>query len=71
MHFFNDYSVAYGGLGAVIILLTWFCLTGLTLLLGAETNSEIEVVAAAKRLLELKQGNLTPTDATFASTSTA
>ena len=71
VHFFNDYSVVYGGLGAVIILLTWYHLTGLMLLLGAEINSEIEAVAAAKRLLKLKQGNLTPTDATFGSTSTA
>jgi membrane protein len=62
VHFFNDYSVTYGGLGAVIILLTWFYLTGLMLLLGAEINSEIEAAAAAKRLLKLKQGNLTPTD---------
>ena len=51
VHFFNDYSVTYGGLGAVIILLTWFYLTGLILLVGAEINSEIEAAAAAKRLL--------------------
>jgi membrane protein len=59
VHFFNDYSVTYGGLGAVIILLTWFYLTGLMLLLGAEINSEIEAVAAAKRLLQLEQNDLT------------
>jgi membrane protein len=63
VHFFNNYSVTYGGLGAVIILLTWFYLTGLMLLLGAEINSEIEAAAAAKRLLELKQNNLTATAA--------
>jgi membrane protein len=45
------YSVTYGGLGAVIILLTWFYLTSLMLLVGAEINSEIEAAAAAKRLL--------------------
>ena len=50
LHFFNNYSVTYGGLGAVIILLTWFYLTGLTLLLGAEINSQIEAAAAAKLL---------------------
>jgi membrane protein len=60
VHFFNDYSVTYGGLGVVIILLTWFYLTGLMLLIGAEINSEIEA-AAAERLLKLKRGNLTPT----------
>ncbi len=41
LHFFNSYSVTYGSLGAVIILLTWFYITGLMLLLGAELNSEI------------------------------
>jgi len=60
VHLFNDnYSATYGGLGAVIILLTWFYLTGLMLLLGAEVNSEIEAAAAARRLLKLKQDNLT------------
>jgi membrane protein len=71
VHFFNDYSVAYGGLGAVIILLTWFYLTGLMLLLGAEINSEIEAVAAAKRLLVTEQDNLPSAVATVDSTSTA
>ena len=56
VHFFNDYSAAYGGLAAVVILLTWFYLTGLVLLLGAEINSEIEAAAAAKRLLIARQG---------------
>ena len=46
LHFFNNYSVTYGSLGAVIILLTWFYITGLMLLLGAEINSEIEAAAA-------------------------
>ena len=40
----------YGSLGAVIILLTWFYVTGLMLLLGAEINSEIEAAAAECRL---------------------
>jgi membrane protein len=50
LHFFNNFSVTYGSLGAVIILLTWFYITGLTLLLGAEINSQIEAAAAEKRL---------------------
>jgi membrane protein len=58
VHLFNNYSVTYGSLGAVIILLTWFYLTGLMLLLGAEINSEIEAAAAAKRLLVLEQHDL-------------
>ena len=51
VHLFGNYSVTYGSLGAVIILLTWFYLNGLMLLLGAEINSEIEAAAAAKHLL--------------------
>jgi membrane protein len=50
LHFFNNYSVAYGSLGAVIILLTWFYMTGLMLLLGAEINSQIEAAAVERRV---------------------
>jgi len=50
LHFFNNYSVTYGSLGAVIILLTWFYITGLMILLGAEINSEVEAAAAERRL---------------------
>jgi membrane protein len=53
LHFFNNYSATYGSLGAVIILLTWFYLTGLMLLLGAQVNSEIEAVATEKHLVSL------------------
>jgi membrane protein len=52
LHYFNSYSLTYGSLGAVIILLTWFYITGLMLLLGAEINSEIEAAAAERRLKE-------------------
>ncbi len=52
VHRFNTYTVTYGSLGAVIILLTWFYLTGFMLLLGAEINSQIEAVIASKRVLE-------------------
>lgn len=50
LHYFNSYSLTYGSLGAVIILLTWFYVTGLMLLLGAEINSEIEAAAAECKL---------------------
>jgi membrane protein len=70
VHFFNNYSVTYGGLGAVIILLTWFYLTGLMLLLGAEINSEIEAAAAAKLLLNAQQDNLILASAPDSPTST-
>ena len=50
LHFFDSYSLTYGSLGAVIILLTWFYISGLMLLLGAEINSQIEAAAAQCRL---------------------
>jgi membrane protein len=60
VHLFGNYSLTYGSLGAVIILLTWFYLSGLMLLVGAEINSEIEAAAAAKLLLESQQISLSP-----------
>ncbi|MDP9051073.1 MAG: YihY/virulence factor BrkB family protein [Acidobacteriota bacterium] len=50
LHFFNSYTRTYGSLGAVIILLTWFYLSGLMLLLGGEVNSEIEAAATERTL---------------------
>jgi membrane protein len=50
LHFFNSYTATYGSLGAVIILLTWFYLSGLMLLLGGAVNSEIEAAATEKRI---------------------
>jgi len=41
LHFFNSYSATYGSLGAVIILMTWFYLTGCAILIGGEVNSSI------------------------------
>lgn len=54
VHYFNNFSITYGSLGAVIILLMWFYLTGMALLLGAEINSQIEAAAAERRLLTAK-----------------
>ena len=55
LHFFNNYTVTYGSLGAVIILLMWFYITGLMLLVGAEINSLIEA-AAAEKMLQQQSG---------------
>ena len=55
LHFFNSYSAVYGSLGAVIILLTWFYLSGLMLLLGGQVNSEIEAAATERRLAALAE----------------
>jgi membrane protein len=60
LHFFNTYSATYGSLGAVIILLTWFYLSGLMLLLGGEVNSEIEAAATEKRLATQSTAALIP-----------
>lgn len=38
--------VVYGSLEAVIILLLWFYLTGVTILIGGEVNALIEQAAA-------------------------
>ena len=46
LHYFNSYSATYGSLGAAIILLLWFYITGLALLIGDEINAEIESAAA-------------------------
>jgi membrane protein len=39
--YFQSYTKAYGGLGAVILLLVWFYLTAFSLIMGGEVNSEI------------------------------
>jgi membrane protein len=46
LHFFDSYDATYGSLGAVIILLLWFYLTGAAVLFGAEINSVLEDAAA-------------------------
>lgn len=46
LHFFNNYSKTYGSLGAVMILMLWFYLTGLAFLVGGQINSTIEHAAA-------------------------
>jgi membrane protein len=41
LSFFDSYSVTYGSLGAVIVLMLWFYLTGVAILIGGEVNSEM------------------------------
>jgi membrane protein len=45
LSYFNNYSVAYGSLGALIILMLWFYLTGAAILIGGALNAEIEAAA--------------------------
>src|SRR5262245_6807324 len=40
--YFGNYNETYGTLGAFIVVLTWFYLSGLAILIGAELNAEIE-----------------------------
>ncbi len=47
---FGSYNKAWGSLAAVVILMTWFWLSGVALLLGAEINAE------AERSRELRRG---------------
>jgi membrane protein len=46
LHFFNTYTRTYGSLGALIILMLWFYVTGLAVLIGGQINSTIEHAAA-------------------------
>lgn len=46
LNYFDSYSATYGSLGALIILMLWFYLTGVAILIGGEINSEIENAAA-------------------------
>lgn len=40
LHFFDSYSVTYGSLGALIVLMLWFYLSGVAILIGGEVNCE-------------------------------
>jgi membrane protein len=46
LHFFDSYSKTYGSMGAVIVLMLWFYLTGAAILIGGEINSDVEDTAA-------------------------
>jgi membrane protein len=54
LHFFDTYSKTYGSLGAVIILVVWFYVTGLAFMVGGEINAEIEHAAARRGHPEAK-----------------
>lgn len=44
---FGNFNDTYGALGAVIVLLLWFYLSGFVVLLGAELNAELETSVLA------------------------
>jgi membrane protein len=47
--YFNSFTVTYGSIGAVIILLLWFYLTGIAILVGGEVNAAIDEAVAEGR----------------------
>jgi membrane protein len=53
---FGSYNKTWGALSAVVVLLTWFWLSGVALLLGAEVNAE------AERSRELRRGESAEVD---------
>jgi len=54
LSFFDSYSVTYGSLGAVIVLMLWFYLTGVAILIGGEVNSEVSHKKAQKEFSHKK-----------------
>ncbi|HEX8720658.1 MAG TPA: YihY/virulence factor BrkB family protein [Pyrinomonadaceae bacterium] len=54
LNYFDRYSVTYGSLGAVIVLLLWFYLTGAAILTGGKVNAVIEHAAARRGAPEAK-----------------
>ncbi|GAC1446334.1 MAG: hypothetical protein NVSMB56_04030 [Pyrinomonadaceae bacterium] len=55
LHYFDSYSKTYGSLGAVIVLMLWFYLTGVAILIGGEVNADIENAAAKEGAPEAKE----------------
>ena len=40
--YFDSYSLTYGSLGALIVMMLWFYLTGVAILIGGEVNCEFQ-----------------------------
>ena len=54
LRYVDSYSMTYGSLGGVIILMLWFYLTGVAILIGGKINAEIEAAAAKSGVPEAK-----------------
>jgi len=52
---FDSYSLTYGSLGAVIVLMLWFYLAGVAILIGGKINAEIEGAAAQAGIPQAKE----------------
>ncbi len=55
LSYFDSYSATYGSLGAVIVLMLWFYMTGIAILIGGEINSDIEDAAAKSGASDAKK----------------
>jgi membrane protein len=51
LRFVNDYTLLFGSLGALVILLVWLYVTGLAFLIGGEINANIERAAGRDEAL--------------------
>ena len=49
LNYVNTYTATYGSLGALIVLLVWLYVTGLSFLIGGEVNAQIERAATQVR----------------------
>jgi membrane protein len=64
LSYFNSYNATYGSLGAVIILMLWFYLTGAAILIGGEVNSEIELATTGKPEKQIDPSEAKPSSPT-------
>ena len=55
LHFFSNYSATYGSLGAVIVLLLWFYLSGIAVLSGAVLNGVLERLAVSPSVEQTRE----------------
>jgi membrane protein len=56
LHYFNSYSMTYGSLGALIVLMLWFYFTGAAILIGGEVNCEAVQRCQSDLSLDQKPG---------------
>lgn len=54
LHYSHSYTATYGSLGAVMVLLLWFYVTGMMVLLGAEVNAVVDEACGGIKLVETK-----------------
>jgi hypothetical protein len=60
---FSHFGVLYGSLGALVILMFWFYLSGAAILAGGELNAILEDAAAKQRIPATKRPTLAGPDA--------